>query len=73
MQGLWIAFADLSLILFLSTFLPVAAILAVVWLGIWLVVRPRPEPIDDTMLRAGIPPTGPGAEQKERPTAEIMV
>ena len=73
MQGLWIAFADLSLILFLSTFLPVAAILAVVWLGIWLVVRPRPEPIDIAVVRAGIAPSDPEVEQKWRPTVESMV
>jgi len=73
MQGFWMVFADLPLILLLSTLLPVAAILIVIWLGIWLVVRPRPEPIEDPVLRAGIPPSDSGAEQKERSTAEIMV
>ncbi len=73
MQGFWMAFADLPLPLLLSMILPVAAILAVICLVIWLVVRQRPEPIEDAVLRAGIPPSIPGAEQKEHPTAEIMV
>jgi len=73
MQGFWMAFADLPLTSLLLTLILVAAILVVVCLVIWLVVRQRPEPIEDAVLRAGIPPSDPGAEQKELSTAEIMV
>ncbi|KAI9458597.1 hypothetical protein BJY52DRAFT_413055 [Lactarius psammicola] len=75
LQGFLMAFADLPLPLLLLTLVLVVAILAVVCLVIWLVVRQRLEPIEDAMLRAGIPPSSPGAgvEQKERSTAEIMV
>ncbi|KAF8257103.1 hypothetical protein EI94DRAFT_1760667 [Lactarius quietus] len=63
MQGFWMDFSDLPLTSLLCTLLPVAVILVVVGVGIWLIVRPRPEPADDAM----------SVEQKERPTAESMV
>lgn len=61
-------FADLPLTLLLSTLLPVAAVLVVVCLGIWLIVHRRPGPIEDVL-----PPTIPTIEQKEHPTVESMV
>ncbi|KAH9003468.1 hypothetical protein EDB86DRAFT_3100033 [Lactarius hatsudake] len=64
LQGFWMVFADLPLTLFLSTLLPVAAILLMVGLGIWFVVHPRPEPDDATFLPA-ITPSTPAVEQKE--------
>ena len=68
MQGFWMVFADLPLTLLLSTLLPVAAVLVVVCLGIWLIVHRRPGPIEDVL-----PPTIPTIEQKEHPTVESMV
>ncbi len=66
-------FSDLPLTPLLSTLLPVAAILIVVGLGIWLISHPHPEPIEDAMLPPTIPPSNPAVEQKERPTVESMV
>ncbi|KAH9009027.1 hypothetical protein EDB84DRAFT_41975 [Lactarius hengduanensis] len=73
MQGFWMAFADLPPTSLLLTLVLVAAILTLTCLVIWLVVRQLPEPIEDAMLRTGTPPSDPGAEHNERPTAESMV
>jgi hypothetical protein len=73
MQGFWMDFSNLPPTLLLSTFLPVAAIMVVVGLGIWLIVHPGLEPIEDAMLPPTIPVSNPAVEQKERPTAESMV
>jgi len=70
MQGFWMDFSDLPLTLRPFTLLPVAAILVVVGLVIWVVVHPRPEPIEDAMLPPAIPSSNPPAAQKERPTVE---
>ncbi|KAH9031462.1 hypothetical protein EDB84DRAFT_1492485, partial [Lactarius hengduanensis] len=72
MQGFWMAFADLSPTSLLLTLVLVATMLTVTCLVIWLVVRRLLEPIEDAMLRIGIPPSDPGAEQNERPTAESL-
>ena len=65
-------FADLPLTLLLSILLPLATILFVVSFGIWLIVHPRSESIEDVL-----PPTTPlsdsAVEQKEHPTVESMV
>ena len=66
-------FSDLPLTLLLSTFIPVSSIMVVVGLGIWLIVRPCLEPIEDAILQPGIPFSNPATEQKERPTGESMV
>ncbi len=66
-------FADLPLTPLLSTLLPVAAILVLVGLGIWLIVHPRPEPIEGAMLLPTITPSNTAVEQKEHPTVESMV
>ena len=60
-------FADLPLVLLLSTLLPVSAIMVVVWLGILLVVRPRPDPAEDVI------PSNPAVKQNERTNVESMV
>ncbi|KAF8269466.1 hypothetical protein EI94DRAFT_950737 [Lactarius quietus] len=73
MQGFWMVFADLPLIVILSTLLPVAAILVVMGLGIWLIVRPRTEPIEDAVVQPDIPLPHPAVELKELPTAGSMV
>ena len=65
-------FSDLPLTVLLSTLLPVASIMVVVGLGIWLIVHPRPEPIGDVMLPPAIPSNLPVA-QKKHPTVESMV
>ncbi|KAI9435468.1 hypothetical protein H4582DRAFT_1969598 [Lactarius indigo] len=56
MQGFWMIFSDLPLVLLLCTLFPAAAILIMMCLGIWLVVRPRPEPIEDAVLPPAIHP-----------------
>ena len=66
-------FSDLPLTLLLSTLLPVVAIMVVVGWGIWLIVHPRLEPIDDATLPPAIPLSNPAAKQKERPTVGSMV
>ena len=72
MQGFWMVFADLPLTLLLSTLLPVAAILVVVCLGIWLFAHPRPGPIEN-VLPPTIPHSNPTIEQKVHPAVESMV
>ena len=66
-------FADLPLILLLATLLPVAAILVVMGLVIWLIVRPRSEPIEDAMLPPAIPLSNTLGGQKVCATAESVV
>ena len=66
-------FSQLPPTLLLSTLIPVALVLVMVGSGIWLIVRPRPEPIEDAMLLPTIPLSNPAAEQKDLPTVESMV
>ena len=73
MQGFWMVFADLPLILLLATLLPVTAILLVLGLAIWLIVRPRSEPIEGAMLPPAIPPSNTLGEQKVCAIAESVV
>ncbi|KAI9458588.1 hypothetical protein BJY52DRAFT_412811 [Lactarius psammicola] len=73
MQGFWMVFADLPLTPLLCTLLPVAAILVMVGLSIWLIFHPRPEPIESATLPPAIPPSNPAVEGKERTTVESMV
>jgi hypothetical protein len=73
MQGFWMDFSDLPLALLLSTLLPVAALMVVVGLGIWLIVHPCLDPIEDATLPPTIPLSNPAVEQNERPTVESMV
>ncbi|KAF8262316.1 hypothetical protein EI94DRAFT_1808999 [Lactarius quietus] len=73
MQGFWMVFSDLPVIVLLSTLLLVATILVVVGLGMWLIVRPRTEPIKEAVLEPNIPLSGPVVEQKELAIVGSMV
>jgi uncharacterized membrane protein len=72
-QGFWMTFADLPLTLLLSTFLPIAAVLILASVGIWLALHPRQRTSEDPMLPPPMPPLIPAEEHKERFTAEVMV
>jgi hypothetical protein len=72
-QGFCITFIDLSLTLLLSTLLPIAVVLAMASVGIWLALHPRQRTFEeDAVVPQPMSPLIP-AEEKERPTAEVMV
>ncbi len=72
-QGFRMAFIDLSLTLLLSTLPPIAAVLVTACVGIWLALHPRHKSFEDAMLPPPVPPLIPAEDQKEHPTAEVMV
>ncbi|KAI9458566.1 hypothetical protein BJY52DRAFT_411425 [Lactarius psammicola] len=72
-QGLWMAFIDLSPTLVLSTLLPTAVVVAMACVGIWLALHPRQKTLEGAMLPPPTLPLIPAEEKKEHPTAESMV
>ena len=72
-QGFRITFIDLSLALLLSTLLPIAAVLIMASVGIWIALHPRQRTSEDTMLPPPMPPLIPAEGLKEHPTADNMV
>ncbi|KAI9465769.1 hypothetical protein BJY52DRAFT_485793 [Lactarius psammicola] len=72
-QGFWMTFSGLPPHILLSTLFPIGAVLVVVCACIWKALHPRQKPFEDFMLSAAVPPVIPAEDQKERPSAELMV
>jgi hypothetical protein len=72
-QGFWIAFSDLPTGLLLPVIIPVAVVLAITSLGIWIALHPREKIVQDTPASSPVPPSIPTSEKGHQPTVEAMV
>jgi hypothetical protein len=72
-QGFWMTFSDLPAGLLLPVAIPIAVVLAVTSLGIWVALHPREKFVQDKTVSAPVPLPIPTSEKGQQSTVEAMV
>jgi len=71
-QGFWMTFSGLPTEIFLPVVIPVAVVLVVACMGIWIALHPREKPFGDATVLASVP-TPDSSSEKDQTTVEAIV
>jgi apolipoprotein N-acyltransferase len=71
-QGFWMTFSGLPMRVFLPVIIPVAVVLSVACLGIWIALHPRKKISEEATVPASVPPPVSFLE-KDQATVEAIV
>ena len=72
-QGFWMTFGDIPGKILVPIVIPVAVVLIIACFGIWVALHPRGKPLEEASVSLPAPSPAPPIDQKDVPTADVMV